>query len=219
MHNIVVCRQVRGAGRLHLLRDGRDRAGEGVRQPAHRVPLVLLLLLSPLPPPSHPCCFFFFLFLRCLTPTPEMRHLFLHMLHAVFSACKQTSKVHYRNCGACARCAALPLTASSRRPRLIGVTLTSQCLPQQLSITSPTLLTLEAKWHPAGTVTNPPPHVLSWLLSSHIALAEPLPRLLPRGTLLDNLTFIQETEQKLPFPFSLFGKLLFSPPFIPCSGS
>lgn len=151
-----------------------------------------------------------------------MRRLFLHKLHTVFSACKQTSKVHYRNYGACARCAALPLTASSRRPRLIRVTLTFQCLPQQPSITSPTLLTLEAKWHPAGTVPNPtptPPHVLSWLLSSHIALAEPLPQLLPRGTLLDNLTFIQESEQKLPFSFSLFGKLLFCPPFIPCSGS
>lgn len=63
------------------------------------------------------------------------------------------------------------------------------------------------------------PHVLSWLLSSHIALAGPLPQLLPRGTPLDNLTFIQETEQKLPFSFSLLGKLLLRSPFIPCSGS
>lgn len=155
MHNIVVCRQVRRAGRLHLPRDSRDRAGEGVRQPAHRVPLVLLLLFSPFPLPL--ILVFFSCFSRCLTPTPEMHRLFLRKLHAVFSACKQTSKVHYRNYGVCACCAALPLTASSRRPQLIRVTLTFQCLPQQLSITSPTLLTLEAKWHPAGTVTNPTP--------------------------------------------------------------
>lgn len=155
MHNIVVCRQVRGAGRLHLLRDRRDRAG-GVRQPAHRVPLVLLLLLSPFPLPL--ILVFFFLFSRCLTPTPEMRRLFSRKLHAVFSACKQTSKVHYRNYGACARCARPPLTASSRRLRLIRVTLTFQYLPQQLSITSPHPARAGGEVAPSRDSSKPHPH-------------------------------------------------------------
>lgn len=77
-------------------------------------------------------------------------------------------------------CSAL-LTGSSRQLKLIRVTLTSQYLPQLLSITTPTLHSLEAMWHPAWTATNPTPtpRMLCWVLSSHIGLAEPPPQPAP----------------------------------------
>ncbi len=130
------------------------------------------------------------LFFLCLTPTLDVCCLLLHKLCAVFSACKQvhTSKVHYRRCAVCMLCSAV-LMGTSRQLSLIRVTLTSQHLLQLLSITIPTLHPLEAMWHPAWPATPPPP--ACWVLSSHIALAEPLLQPAPSpGRLWDALTFV-----------------------------
>lgn len=95
---IFICRHVGCTGRCSyscISSDSRDRVGGRGRQPAHHVPLVLLLLLSPFPLPH---ILFFPLVSPSFTPTQEMCCLLLHKLHVFFSACKYTSKVHYRNC-------------------------------------------------------------------------------------------------------------------------
>ena len=107
-----------------------------------------------LPPSSHPSVFFS----HCLTPTPVVLCLFLHKLHAVFPACKQTCTctAHCKSRTVCARdssplCSAA-LTVTSRQLSLISVTRTSQLPPSTTDDYNP---------HPAPTGGDVAPSMAS----------------------------------------------------------
>lgn len=158
---------------LHLPWDSRRQSGRRETASPSCPTRPTSLLSSPFP----------LLIPRCLTPTPVMCCLFLHELHAVFCAHRQTHTykdlcVHVT----IACCAVLHWWACHASSASSEWQWRPSILPQRLSFMYPNTLSYPPH-HSAPTGGNvassmdSQPPLSSWMLSSHIALAEPSGRL------------------------------------------